>query len=480
MSRQLATQTRHSAWTTPKADDCLLQRKRPNGAGHELQRAAFDPSEVSNHDFGRIPMLAGARPPLQPKLTVSAPGDAYEQEADSISEQVMLMREPQLQRACACGGECAGCKTEESGEEEPRVQTKRVGSGDPGHAEAPPVVNEVLRSPGQPLDASTRAFMEPRFGHDFSRVRVRTDAKAAESARAVNALAYTSMNNIVFGAGQYAPGTSEGRRLLAHELTHVIQQGGDGTRIQRTPNPNPPPEPFIEGRPAHPHPALGIWSAVQSNARSECLVQSGTRARSECACAVMSSANVLAAAGTIEMFGKPLALQHLNHYISGGGVDFDENTNLDNLMTQDAGARAVVANAISGADRGNVFIQQGDYSDQNFRYAFGGIDRVDYKVDRPAGTVDVWFKDRYDFHPAGFGHTNMGTGDLPAPGRETNCVHLAAVEEKANGAADFWMIGHATLPLSLFTTAPTPPPAPTPGPAPAPTPAPSPDSGSID
>jgi hypothetical protein len=88
----------------------------------------------------------------------------------------------------------------------------------------PPVVHDVLRSPGQPLDAATRAFMEPRFGHDFSEVRVHTDAKAAESARAVNALAYTVGRDVVFGVGQYAPTSGAGRRLMAHELAHVMQQ----------------------------------------------------------------------------------------------------------------------------------------------------------------------------------------------------------------------------------------------------------------
>ena len=92
-----------------------------------------------------------------------------------------------------------------------------------GHG-VPPIVHEVLRSPGQPLDVATRAFMEPRFGHDFSGVRVHTDAKAAESARAVNALAYTVGRNVVFGAGQYLPQTNAGQRLLAHELTHTVQQ----------------------------------------------------------------------------------------------------------------------------------------------------------------------------------------------------------------------------------------------------------------
>ena len=88
----------------------------------------------------------------------------------------------------------------------------------------PPIVHDVLSSPGQPLDVGTRAFMQPRFGHDFSQVRVHTDTKAAESARAVNALAYTAGRDVVFGAGQYAPGTSEGRTLMAHELTHILQQ----------------------------------------------------------------------------------------------------------------------------------------------------------------------------------------------------------------------------------------------------------------
>src|SRR5207245_97025 len=95
-----------------------------------------------------------------------------------------------------------------------------------GPAQAPPIVHEVLRAPGQPLDAATRAVMEPRFGHDFSRVRVHSDARAAQSARAVNALAYTVGRDVVFGANQYTSDTQLGQRLLAHELTHVVQQGG--------------------------------------------------------------------------------------------------------------------------------------------------------------------------------------------------------------------------------------------------------------
>jgi Domain of unknown function (DUF4157) len=92
--------------------------------------------------------------------------------------------------------------------------------------EAPPIVHDVLRSPGQPLDSGTRAFMEPRFGYDFSRVRVHADSRAAKSAEAVNAQAYTVGSNIVFGPNQGGAGNVAHQRLLAHELAHVVQQGG--------------------------------------------------------------------------------------------------------------------------------------------------------------------------------------------------------------------------------------------------------------
>jgi hypothetical protein len=113
---------------------------------------------------------------------------------------------------------------------------------DLGQTEAPATVHEVLRSPGQPLDPVTQSFMESRFHYDFGQVRVHTDAQAAESARAVGAVAYTVGPALVFDAGRYAPATSEGRRLLAHELAHTIQQGTTGSeRVQRQPRPTPLP-----------------------------------------------------------------------------------------------------------------------------------------------------------------------------------------------------------------------------------------------
>lgn len=146
-----------------------------------------------------------------------------------------------LQRKCACGGspgvdgECAECRKK-------RLSLQRRAANEAGPAKVPPIVHNVLRSAGQALDPATRALMEPRFGHDFSQVRVHTDAKAAESARAVNALAYTVGQDVVFGTRQYAPASVEGRQLLAHELTHVVQQGANTMHAQGISPANVPSE----------------------------------------------------------------------------------------------------------------------------------------------------------------------------------------------------------------------------------------------
>lgn len=127
-----------------------------------------------------------------------------------------------LRRKCACGGsggsggECPECNR----------KTLQRSAFDRGAEMAPPIVHEVLRSPGQPLHGPTRSYFEPRFRHDFSKVRIHADARASESARSVNALAYTVGPRIAFAAGQYQPRSASGRKLLAHELTHVVQQHG--------------------------------------------------------------------------------------------------------------------------------------------------------------------------------------------------------------------------------------------------------------
>ena len=180
------------------------------------------------HDFSGIPVHAFAAKAIQTKLVINRPEDNYEQEANRVSEQIMRMPELELQRACACGGGCSKCQTKQSAHG--LLQTKHFGSSDPGQIVAPSIVDEVLSSPGHTLDAATRRFMEPRLGHDFSRVRVHYDDAARQSAQAVNAHAYTVGHDIVFAAGRFAPGTQDGQRLLAHELTHVVQQSGEGVR----------------------------------------------------------------------------------------------------------------------------------------------------------------------------------------------------------------------------------------------------------
>lgn len=173
---------------------------------------------------GGCPLCSEGTPDIQAKLKIGRPGDRYEEEAERVAEKVMRTTEPQLQRACACSGGCPECRAKQPGQEHESLLAQPVVSSVPEQPAGPPIVHEVLRSLGQPLHPEVRAFMEARFGHDFSRVRLHADTKAAESARAVNAQAYTVGWHVVFDMGRYAPETDRGRRLLAHELTHVVQQ----------------------------------------------------------------------------------------------------------------------------------------------------------------------------------------------------------------------------------------------------------------
>ena len=135
-----------------------------------------------------------------------------------------------LQRKCACGGtlgptgECSACRKNRESKMAQRKTDHSASANARASSEVPAIVHRVLEAPGQPLNGPTRSFMESRFRHDFSKVRVHADAEAAESARSLDARAYTAGRDIVFAAGEYAPGTNNGRRLLAHELTHAVQQ----------------------------------------------------------------------------------------------------------------------------------------------------------------------------------------------------------------------------------------------------------------
>jgi peptidoglycan hydrolase-like protein with peptidoglycan-binding domain len=199
----------------------LLQAKTGNCGISPASNA----SPEFGHKAGRISACDSSQSDIQTKLEVNAPGDTYEQEADSVANQVMSMPGPRLQRTCTCAGSCSKCQSQQSEHEHDLLLTKRTQAGSGGSRVAPPVVHDVLSSTGQPLEAGARAFFEPRFGHDFSQVRVHTGTTATAAAQAVNARAFTVGKNIVFGAGGYQPQTPDGKRLLAHELAHTIQQG---------------------------------------------------------------------------------------------------------------------------------------------------------------------------------------------------------------------------------------------------------------
>lgn len=169
---------------------------------------------------------------LQAKLRVGQPKDSYEQEADRVAEQVMRM--PEVTRHTGGTGIKRKCPKCRNGKKDEKLQAKKT-SGK--ISEVTPHIEaniSSMRGGGQPLPESVRAFFEPRFGRDFRQVRMHTGAKAVESARAVNAQAYTVGKDVVFGAGQYIPGTIKGNKLLAHELTHVVQQTSSSIDLDRT------------------------------------------------------------------------------------------------------------------------------------------------------------------------------------------------------------------------------------------------------
>ena len=170
---------------------------------------------------------------LQKKLAIGASDDPLEQEAERVADQVMRTPMPAAQRKCSGGGKLSKCSNTRSEAAGGLLQLKHSDTAALVPEVAPPLVNEVLREPGRPLDEETRAFMEPRFGYDLSTVRLHTDARSAQSATAMNARAYTVGRHIVFAHGQYSPGSESGRSLLAHELTHTAQQAGSVPMIQR-------------------------------------------------------------------------------------------------------------------------------------------------------------------------------------------------------------------------------------------------------
>ena len=282
-----ATQQTTSAKTAKSAQarfgltrevDSILQLRRTTGnpaVQRMLETRAEEPgvglaaaaSPRFGHDFRQVPIhpTAGV---IQTKLAINKPGDKYEQEADHIADQLMRMAEPimsgstpaSIQRTCA---ECEDEKEKAAPTQHaPSMVTQRPSQGattcpvalqsvEGQEEEYPPVSQAIIfrkaefaaprtiaqsapsisdrlverQAEGEPLPAMTRQRMESAFGHDFSRVRIHRGAEAGEISRQLSALAFTHGSHIYFGNGAYDPVGSSGKRLLAHELTHVVQQG---------------------------------------------------------------------------------------------------------------------------------------------------------------------------------------------------------------------------------------------------------------
>jgi hypothetical protein len=200
------------------------------------------------------PLWARLATHIQPKLVVSQPGDAREREADRAAEAVIrgdpaAVREGSANHA-PIRRMCANCADEQrKPQEEVPVHAKRVSeAAGPTGADAGPLA--ALEGGGQALPAALRAEFEPRFGHDFGGVRMHTGARAGASAQALGARAYTWGRHVVFGPGQFDPASTGGRRLLAHELAHVVQQSGGGRPlVQRQDDDEPKKDPGEQDKP---------------------------------------------------------------------------------------------------------------------------------------------------------------------------------------------------------------------------------------
>jgi hypothetical protein len=192
--------------------------------------------------FGHTNAIAALPAAVHTKPIIGRPGDDYEREADWMADVVMRLPSsgvqefgvqemsgvrsaasiPEMQRSCAeCDDELGKNPSAQLRSKEQAAKTQPIMSSIAASIHA-------LRGRGGALPAATRALFEPRFGRDFGNVRVHTDGRAAEAAKSIHARAFTIGNDIVFGAGQYSPTSGDGQKLLAHELTHVVQQQGSG------------------------------------------------------------------------------------------------------------------------------------------------------------------------------------------------------------------------------------------------------------
>lgn len=419
---------------------------------------------------------------IQTRLQVNQAGDKYEQEADRVADQVVnsvSTQQPAIQR------KCAACEKEESVQKKPilqkmeeeevrskaqltreeDIQTKKNSQSSESVSGDVQTKIEQSKGAGSPLSSSTRSFMESRIGADFSNVKIHNDSNAHILSTKLNAQAFAVGNNVFFNKGKYNPESQSGKHLLAHELTHTVQQGSSIQTMIQKQDSETDNQGYTFGRDPHHH-VPGNWAEVQAIAQEKCDNEDGTvsfeQAFIECRCANNTPAQIMDFVLDYKMIGDARAQAHLRHYLEGSAEEYDENQNLRDLVLEDEKVNQWISYNIAQGLNNNIWeghfmIEQGHYDEEDFQLAFGGIDRVDWQYDPDTTQVTIWFKDPYDFHPIYPGlYEVMGAGDhFPNGPRISNCVHAAAVEllktdGDDTGAAIFIMRGKAIFNLNDF------------------------------
>jgi hypothetical protein len=310
---------------------------------------------------------------FQPKLTVNTPGDIYEKEADSMADKVMRMAGPSINQDAffkpvfnKVQRKCQACE-----EEGKFVHRKESGAGEAGGGDHLDTYVGSLGSPGQPMPESSKKFFEPKFGRDFSNVKLHTDSVAAKSARSINALAYTSGNNIVFNSGQFAPGTRNGDKLMAHELTHVVQQGAAGGATVQRKKENEDPLAKIQGEPMY-----SLLPKLKSLA-------DGIRTDEDAARAV----------------GGPRLVTAMRAVNAGGTWNDFVASHNGELATLPADQINDIMNFMGASKQARYF------KDDQFANQFDG------SADPASGVITLYFRVRFEVNGAKFGLADPGTAD---------------------------------------------------------------------
>ncbi len=206
------------------AENMRLTTTKPGGqAASNIDHEVLPVKSKMDGNYSQEPFI------IQPKLTVGAPNDAYEKEADAMADKVMRMPEQNFVQR-----KCAECEEEKNIQRKPISTFLQLKSNAANNTVNPVLANQIntTKGSGRNLDAPTKTFMETRFGSNFSQVKIHACSEAVQMSEQLNAKAFTVGNDIYFNEGQYRPADNEGKQLLAHELTHTIQQKGN-TTIQR-------------------------------------------------------------------------------------------------------------------------------------------------------------------------------------------------------------------------------------------------------